>query len=129
MRNYEVVIIDQNELYDRFGEKMEFTDGGFMDINNKTDFWNELELMFNRPVVSIRPGREGWNEVLVFLAKGYIDGNMCILDYEDEDDIESVLIDIFHECENDEYEVFEHYKATCSEEVWKKVDEWVHETW
>lgn len=129
MKKYDAVIIDQKELQERFGEKMKF-DNGFMAQRNKTDFWNELELLLGQPIVSIRPsGREGWNEVLILLAKGSIEGDMRVLDYADESDIESVLIDIFQECENDEYEVFEYYKGTCPDEIWKNVTEWVHETW
>ena len=94
------------------------------------DFWNGIEVMLNRPIVSIRPsGRDGWDEVLVLLAKGYLEGEKRVLDYQTQDELETVLTDIFRECTNDEYEVFWHYRSTCPDEVWKAIDEWVHVTW
>lgn len=130
MRKYDVVIIDQKEIEKRLGETVKFDENGFLCYKNRVDFWSEFEALFNQPVVSIRPtGRKGWDEVFILLAKGYIKGNKCVLDYDNENDIETVLLDIFQECENDEYEVFKHYKGTCAKEVWKNVDTWVHETW
>lgn len=130
MRKYDVVIIDQKEIEQRFGEMVKFDENGFLSYKNKIDFWNELEYLLCQPVVSIRPsGREGWDEVLILLAKGFTKGDKRVLDYDNESDIKTVLLDIFQECENDEYEVFEHYEGTCTKKVWKNVDTWVHETW
>lgn len=133
MRNYEVVIIGQNELQKRFGEKLIFTENGFLDssIRTKTDFYGELEKLLNRPIVSIRPsGRPEWDEVLVLLAKGYIrEDGVSVLDYDNAEDIKTVLLDILQDNETDEYEVFDCYAGTCSDEVWREVNAWVHEIW
>lgn len=131
MMIYEAALIEQSVIEKKFGQKIKFTEGGFMDDGIGTpDFWNLLEEEFNRPIVSVRPsGRDGLDEVLVLLAKGYLDGKTRVLDYQTQDELETVLIDIFRECTNDEYEVFWHYKSTCPDEVWKAVDEWVHDTW
>ena len=130
MKKYNAIIIDQSELQENFGETMKFHNGFMDEHENKTDFWNELEIMLNQPIVSIRPsGRESWNEIIVLCANGYIDGDYRVLDYSEAGELEDVLIDIFNEFSVDEYEVFCHYKSTCSEEVWKEIEEWVHETW
>lgn len=133
MRYYEVAVIGQDELQRRFGEKMTFTENGFPDssIHTKTDFYGELEKLLNRPIVSIRPsGRPGWDEILVLLAKGYIrEDGTSVLDYDNAEDIKTILLDIFQDNEVDEYEVFDNYAGTCSDEVWKEVDDWVHKIW
>ena len=130
IKEFDVVVINQEELKKHFGEEVKFSKGFLDEINNKTDFWNELEIILNRPIISIRPsGRKGWNEIIVFLAKGWIEDGYRILDYSNADDIKNVLNDIFNEFSVDEYEVFEYYRGSCSKKAWKEIDEWVHRTW
>lgn len=132
MKKYDAAIISMDYLQEKFGETMLFSNGFYNENVTETDFWNELELILNQPIVSIRPsGRESWNEIIVLMAKGWIDkeDQRRVLDYSEQGELEDVLIDIFDEWSIDEYEVFEHFKSTCSKEVWDAVDEWVHTTW
>lgn len=128
MMQYDLVIMQQREVEKVLGERIEFLDGFVR--NQKVDWWGELEKYLGKIIVSVRPsGRPGWDEVLIVCAKGTIKNNKHILDYPTVEEIKDVLHDIFCEAENDEYEVFESYSATCPKMEWKKVEEWVKETY
>lgn len=129
MKKYDVVVLDEYEQKELFGRELSFLNGFVQEP--RLDYEQRLANKFNRPVVSVRPsGRESWNEILVFLAKGYIDDDgMFVLDYKTADELETILADIFMEEENDEYEVFEFFKSTCDTQTWNQVKKWVHETY
>lgn len=129
MKKYDVVVLDEYEQKELFGRELSFLNGFVHEP--RLDYEQRLADKFNRPVVSVRPsGRESWNEILVFLAKGYIDDDgMFVLDYKTADELKTVLADIFMEEENDEYEVFEFFKSTCDTQTWDQVKKWVHETY
>ena len=97
-------------------------------MNKKLIGGGELEKYLKEPIVSVRPsGRDSWDEIIVLTANGYIDDDKIVLDYKTADEIIEVLSDIFMEADNDEYEVFEHYSATCSNQEWQKVNQYIHE--
>ena len=124
MKNYNAIIMSQNTIKNILGEELVFHNG-FVS-NKEIDWWGKLEIYLNKPIVSIRPsGRESWEEVIILYANGYIQGNYRILDYQTEEELTSVLYDIFCEAENDEYEVFESYQSTCKKSVWDDVKKWV----
>lgn len=126
MKSCYTYILSKDDQMKIFGKTLSFRDGF---VNEpKLDWWNILEEHFHRPIISVRQsGRESWDEIFVFMAQGWIstDG-IRILDYDNEHDLEKVLMDIFCEAENDEYEVFEQYKGNCSKKVWDNVAKWVH---
>lgn len=126
MKKYDTFILSKDEQKRLFGKVLEFNNGFVSEP--RIDWWNILEDYLCQPVVSVRPsGRESWNEIIVMCAKGFIKNSIAYLDYNTLDDFQTVLTDIFNESENDEYEVFESYKGTCSKKLWKQVEAWVHE--
>ena len=130
MMKYNAIVLDISDAEKIIGGKVDFQNGFFH--NNKVDWWGDLEEHFNIPIVSIRQsGRPSWDEIIILYANGYIDkdDNLDVLDYQTAEELENVLHDIFIEAENDEYEVIENYKSTCTPEVWQEVLDWVHETY
>lgn len=131
MKKYNARIINKDEIRKIFNMNRDFVFSNGFAAENRIDWWGILEKYLNEPVISVRPsGRTGWNEIIILTANGYIkpDGS-CVLDYKTKDELTTVLTDIFAEADNDEYEVFEQYLATCSDEVWNEVNKWVHETY
>lgn len=129
--HYTAEIVSKGKQKMLFGKCLHFYQGF---VNEpRIDWWNILEQYFGQPVVSVRQsGRPSWDEIIVLLADGSIatDGK-CLLDYDSETDLESVLSDIFREAENDEYEMFESYMPgpKCSNDVWTAVVNWVREAY
>lgn len=129
MKHYEVLIMSKEDQKNVLGTELTFRDG-FVS-NKQLDWWRKIEDYCGQPVVSVRPsGRDGWHEIIILLAKGWIksDGKV-VLDYGSAEAIENVLSDIFAEAENDEYEVFDSYEALCSKKEWESVKEWVHKNY
>lgn len=128
MKKYTALILNEEDQKSIIGKRLTFSDGF---VNGpKVDWWNTLQTYYNMPLVSVRPsGRESWNEIICIFAKGWIQNNKVVLDYSDESEIKDVLMDIFQEADNDEYEVFDYYMASCSSEVWEHVTDWVHTVW
>lgn len=128
MKKYEIVILDGIDQKKIFGKKLSFRNGF---VNEPIiDYHNVLESYLCQPVVSVRQsGRDSCDEIIVVLAKGWIKNGKVVLDYDNAEDIKDVLTDIFTECENDEYEVFDFYESTCSKKVWASVKRWVHDTY
>lgn len=129
MKHYEVFIMSREDQKNVLGTELTFQNG-FVS-NEQLDWWGKLEDYCGQPVVSVRPsGRDGWHEIIILLAKGWIksDGKV-VLDYDTAEAIENVLSDIFAEAENDEYEVFDSYEAVCTKKEWESVKEWVHKNY
>lgn len=124
---YDAVILSDKEQLYLFGKKLSFKNGFVAE--DRIDWWSILEDYLQRPVVSVRPsGRESWNEIIVLCAKGFFKNSLVYLDYDNLEDYKTVLSDIFSEADNDEYEVFTYYRG-CYPEIWKQVEEWVHEVY
>jgi hypothetical protein len=125
---YNAVVMSNETAEKIIGGKVEFSNGFFS--NQRVDWWGALEKHIGLPVVSVRPsGRESWNEIIILCANGTVGDEFDTLDYQTAEELENILHDIFTEADNDEYEVFEQYRATCSDEVWKEVTDWVHEVY
>lgn len=126
-KQYMAYVMSYEEFKEVVGENPSFSEDGF--LSNTTDWWGDLEKYLDVPVVSVRPsGRTCWNEVIILTAAGKvgkknaINGDLAIC--------KDIMIDIFREADNDQYEVFDQYKfPDLKKEDRKKLRNWVHKTY
>lgn len=130
MFKYETFVLGRQDQKKLFGHLLNVVNGFVSEPD--IDWWKILEYHLCKPVVSVRPsGRPGWSEILVLTADGFIDekNEKVVLDYKTFEELIIVLANIFVETDTDEKEVLSCYTATCNEEVWKSVKEWVSENY
>lgn len=130
MKNYNTYIISFDQLRN-WGVKNIAFRNGFV-IASNCDIWEKIQDHLDVPIVSIRPsGRNGWNEVIVLCANGYLrkdgENRIPVLQYNTLEDYKTVLRDIFYEFDVDERMVIDNYKFDCPESMQADIKAWVIE--
>lgn len=132
LHKYLCFVLSRREIQEICGNSQILNLSGFLPIRyekNSPDYWYMLEQYIGRPVVSVQPtGRDGWREIFVLTAEGdLVNGKPRLKG--DFEYLKSVLMDIFFESYNDECEVFDYYTFDISEEDYKKLLDWMKETY
>ena len=130
MKNYNTYIISFDQLRNWGVKNIAFRNGFVIDSN--CDIWEKIQDHLDVPIVSIRPsGRNGWNEVIVLCANGYLrkdgENRIPVLQYNTLEDYKTVLRDIFYEFDVDERMVIDNYKFDCPESMQADIKAWVIE--
>lgn len=130
MKNYNTYIISFDQLRNWGVKNIAFRNGFVIDSN--CDILEKIQDHLDVPIVSIRPsGRNGWNEVIVLCANGYLrkdgENRIPVLQYNTLEDYKTVLRDIFYEFDVDERMVIDNYEFDCPEPMQADIKAWVIE--